>query len=149
MSMGTRSKIKRVHLKINDDPESCFLGIVSAEPDYKLSLTLNKKLNIALKSVSPVVIETESDKKLTFSRFSDTSASPHLIYDLVSNRSDKHFLFKKLKNIDYILQIHDPQNEIDTDHITTILRDTEYISAVFNLDTDMMKNNNLNHLLIH
>lgn len=147
--MGTRSKIRRVHLKINDDPISCFLGIVSAEPDYKLSLTLNKKLNITLKSVIPVVIETEPDKKLTFSRFSDTSSSPHLIYDLVSNRSDKDFLFNKLKNIDYILQIHDPQNEIDIEHIITILRDTEFISAVFNLDAGMIKNKNLNHLLIH
>ena len=147
--MGTRSKIKRVHLKINDDPESCFLGIVSAEPDYKLSLAINKKLNVTLKSDIPVIIETESDKKLTFSRFSDTTDSPHLIYDLVSNRSDKDFLLKKLKNIDYILQIFDPQNEIDIDHIISILRDTEYISAVFNLDTDMMKNKNLDHLLIH
>ena len=147
--MGTRSKIKRVHLKINDDPESCFLGIVSAEPDYKLSLAINKKLNVALKSDIPVIIETESDKKLTYSRFSDTTDSPHLIYDLVSNRSDKDFLFKKLKNIDYILQIFDPQNEIDIDHIISILRDTEYISAVFNLDNEMMKNKNLDHLLIH
>ncbi len=147
--MVTRSKIKRVHLKINEDPESSFLGVVSAEPDYKLSLSLNKHLNLALKSVSPVEIKTESSKKLTFSRFSDTSASPHLIYDLISNRSGKDFLIKKLSNIDYILQIYDPQNEIDIEHLVSILRNTEYISAVFSLDSDRMKDKNLNRLLIH
>ncbi len=149
MSMVTGSKIKRVHLKINEDLESFFLGVVSAEPDYKVSLTLNRHLNITLRNVSPVIINVESGKKLAFSRFSDTSTSPHLIYDLISNRSEKKFLFKKLKNIDYIFQIYDPQNETDIEHIVSILRDTEFISAVFNLDPDLMKDKKLNHLLIH
>ena len=147
--MGTTSKIKRVHLRINEDHESSFLGVVSAEPDYKLSLTLNKQLNISLKNVSPVIISDESDKELAFSRFSDTSASSHIIYDLTSNRSEKNFLFKKLKNIDYIFQIYDPQNEIDISNIISILRDNEFITAVFNLDSDLIKDKNLNHLLIH
>ena len=147
--MGTTSKIKRVHLRINEDHESSFLGVVSAEPDYKLSLTLNKQLNISLKNVSPVIISDESDKELAFSRFSDTSASSHIIYDLISNRSGKNFLFKKLKNIDYIFQIYDPQNEIDISNIISILRDDEFITAVFNLDSDLIKDKNLNHLLIH
>ncbi len=147
--MGTTSKIKRVHLRINEDHESSFLGVVSAEPDYKLSLTLNKQLNISLKNVSPVIISDESDKELAFSRFSDTSASSHIIYDLTSNRSEKNFLFKKLKNIDYIFQIYDPQNEIDISNIISILRDDEFITAVFNLDSDLIKDKNLNHLLIH
>jgi len=137
--MGTTSKIKRVHLRINEDHESSFLGVVSAEPDYKLSLTLNKQLNISLKNVSPVIISDESDKELAFSRFSDTSASSHIIYDLTSNRSEKNFLFKKLKNIDYIFQIYDPQNEIDISNIISILRDDEFITAVFNLDSDLIK----------
>jgi len=147
--MGTTSKIKKVHLRINEDHESSFLGVVSAEPDYKLSLTLNRQLNISLKNVSPVIISDESGKELAFSRFSDTSASPHIFYDLISNRSGKNFLFKKLKNIDYIFQIYDPQNEIDISNIISILRDNEFITAVFNLDSDLIKDKNLNHLLIH
>jgi len=148
-SMGTTSKIKRVHLRINEDRQSYFLGVVSAEPDYKLSLILNRHLNISLKNISPVIINDESGKGLNFSRFSDNSASPHLIYDLISNRSEKNFLFKKLKNIDYIFQIHDPQNEIVISNIISILRDDEFITAVFNLDSDLIKDKNLNHLLIH
>lgn len=147
--MGTTSKIKRVHLRINEDHESSFLGVVSAEPDYKISLTLNRQLNISLKNVSPVIFSDESGKELAFSRFSDTSESSHIIYDLISNRSGKNFLFKKLKNIDYIFQIYDPQNEIDISNIISILRDDEFITAVFNLDSDLIKDKNLNHLLIH
>jgi len=146
-SMGTTSKIKRVHLKISDEHKSVFLGIVFAEPDYKLSLTLNRYLNISLKNVTPVILDEESGEELVFSRFSDTSASPGLIYDLISNRSGKNFLFKKLKNIDYIFQIHDPENEINISNIAATLRDIEFITAVFNIDPELMKDKNLNHLI--
>ncbi len=147
--MGTRSKIKRVHLKLNENYQSSFLGVVSAEPDYKLSLTLNKHLNISLRNINPVVVNDDSDKELSFSRFSDSSNAPFLIYDLVSNRSGKNFLFKRLKNIDYIFQVHDPQNEININNIASTIRDDDYITAVFNLDTDLIKDKNLFHLLIH
>ena len=68
-SMGTRSKIKRVHLKVKEHDDLSFLGVVSAEPDYKLSLTLNNHLNISLRNISPVIIKDESGKELSFSRF--------------------------------------------------------------------------------
>ena len=147
--MGARSKIKRVHLKVKEHDDLSFLGVVSAEPDYKLSLTLNNHLNISLRNISPVIIKDESGKELSFSRFSDISDSPHLIIDLISNRSEKNYLFKKLKNIDYILQIHDPQNEINITNIVSSLRNAEFITAVFNLDIDLIKDKNLNHLIIH
>ncbi len=145
--MGASSKIKRVHLKVNQIFKSALLGIVSAEPDYKLSLTLNRRLKISLKNVSSVVVPDTNCEK-TFSRFSDTGTSPGLIYELVSNRSGKNILLKKLKNIDYILQVYDPDNETDTGEIITILRDTDHITAVFKLDPGTIKDKNL-HYLIH
>jgi hypothetical protein len=145
--MGASPKIKRVHLKVNQSFESALLGIVSAEPDYKLSLTLNRRLNICLKNVSPVVVPDTNCEK-TFSRFSDTGTSPGLIYELISNRSGKINLLKKLKNIDYILQVYDPDNETDTEEIIAILRDTDHITAVFRLDPGTIKDRNL-HYLIH
>jgi hypothetical protein len=111
--MGTIPKIKKVQLKVNQNFEFALLGIVSSEPDYKLSLTLNRKLKISLKNVSPLLI-LDGTSEITFSRFSDNTTSPDLTYELVSNRSGKNILLKKLKNIDYILQVYDPDNETDT-----------------------------------
>ncbi len=71
--MKATPKIKRVQLKISHDPESVLLGIVSAEPDYKLSLALNRKLGISLRNIAPVILHDEPDSELTFSRFSDSS----------------------------------------------------------------------------
>jgi hypothetical protein len=145
--MKTTPKIKRVQLRINQNDESGFLGIVSSEPDYKLSLALNKKLKISLKNTSPVIINDEPDNEMTFSRFSDSSASQNLIYDLTSNRSGKNYLIRKLKNIDYIFRIHDPDNEININQVISTLRDAECITAVFIIDPVSIKDRNLNHLI--
>ena len=145
--MRTASKIRRVHLKISQDDKSVLLGIVSAEPDYKLSLALNKNLKISLKNSSPVAVIDESGDEVTFSRFSDSAASDDLKYDLTSNRSGKSHLVKKLKNIDYIFRIHDPENETDVNQIISTLRDAEYITAVFNVDPASIKDKNLIQLI--
>ncbi len=145
--MRTTPKIKRLHLKISQNDESVLLGIVSAEPDYKLSLSLNKNLKISLKNSTPVIINNESGEEVIFSRFSDSSASQNLIYDLTSNRSGKNYLVRKLKNIDYIFRIHDPDNETNNNQIISTLRDAECITAVFNIAPESIKDRNLNHLI--
>lgn len=145
--MKTTPKIKRVQLRVYQNDESVFLGIVSSEPDYKLSLALNKNLKISLKNTSPVIINDEPDNEMTFSRFSDSSASQNLIYDLTSNRSGKNYLIRKLKNIDYIFRIHDPDNEININQVISTLRDAECITAVFSIDPESIKDRNLNHLI--
>lgn len=145
--MKTTPKIKRVHFKINQNDESVFLGIVSSEPDYKLSLALNKNLKISLKNSAPVIINDEPDNETTFSRFSDSSASQNLIYDLTSNRSGKNHLIRRLKNIDYIFRIYDPDNETNINQIISTLRKAECITAVFNINPESIKNRDLNHLI--
>ena len=80
--MSTNVKIKRVHLNLNQTDESSLIGIVSAEPDYKLSLALNKKLKISLRNVTPITFSDTNGTDLTFSRFSDISAAPDLSYNV-------------------------------------------------------------------
>ena len=139
-------KVTRVQLKINHNNEFILLGIVSAEPDYKLSLTLNKKFRISLKNISPVKINNDIGSELTFSRFSDSSSSPDRIFNLISNRSGKNFLLKKLKNVDYIFQVQNPDNEININQITASLREIDTVTAVFNIDMNTIKDKNLRYL---
>ena len=138
--MRATPKIKRVKLKTDHDPGSVLFGIVSAEPDYKLSLTLNRKLGISLRNIDPVILHDESDPEPAFSRFSDSSASSGLIYDLISNRSGKICFIRKLKNIDYIFQVHNIDNESDTNHILPTLRDIDCVTAVFRISPDTSGN---------
>jgi hypothetical protein len=145
--MKSGTKVKRVRLKDNQSSNSVIIGIVSTDPDYKLSLTLNRKLKISLKNDSPIIISEDSGNDMAFSRFSDTSGSPHHFYDLTSNRSGKNFLLKKLKNIDFIFQVHNPDDEETVRKITATLKDTESITAVFRIDPATIKDKNIQYVI--
>ena len=145
--MRSIPKIRRVQLKLNQSNESVILGIVSAEPDYKLSLALNKNLEISLKNSSPLIINGLPGNETSFSRFSYSSPSENLVYILTSNRSGKDCLVGKLKNIDYFLRIHDPDNEVNIDQAVSKLREMECITAVFNINTGSVRDKYINHLI--
>jgi hypothetical protein len=132
---------------MNQKDEFILLGVVSSEPDYKLSLSINKKFRISLKNTVPVKIGEGTDKALSFSRFSDTGRTPGIVFNLFSNRSEKNFLLKKLNNVDYIFQVYDPENESNIDQMVASLRDIESVSAVFKIDLNTFRDKNLHHLI--
>jgi len=145
--MQNIQRVKRVQLKLNQINDFLLLGLVTSEPDYKLSLTLNNKFRISLKNISPIEISDDNKSVLTFSRFSDTDSSG-IMYNLISNRSGKYFLLKKLKNIDYIFQVHDSENINNINLITDSLREIESVNAVFGIDTNTLKDKNLHYLTL-
>jgi hypothetical protein len=137
-------KITKIKFDIGENRDFILLGLVTAEPDYKLSLFINKKLGVSLKSTQ--MVKTE-DGDISFSKFSDSVTSSDQTYTLISNRSGNNFLLSKLKNIDYLLQIVFHEEEPDVDLLTRKLRETEGINAVFNIDIYSIKDRNLH--LIH
>lgn len=144
--MKSNQKVTRVQLSINHDDGLIMLGLVSSEPDYKTSLTINKRFKISLKNASPVKVNNTGQEELAFSRFSDLSKSPDISYSLISNRSGKNFLIKNLKNIDYIFIVHNNENENNIEEITAWLREIEAVNAVFNIDLNIFKDKNLHYL---
>jgi len=145
--MKSTQKVTKIKLNINPVNDFVLLGIVSADPDYKLSLALNKAFKISLKSILPVTFIDGKGNDLSFSRFSNSDSSSYIIYNLISNRSGKHFLLKKFKNIDYLLQAHDSYNEINISLISETLRDIEAITAVFILEINLLKDKNLQYII--
>jgi hypothetical protein len=147
--MKSSKKITRVQLNTtNLKDELIIIGIVSSDPDYKLSLSLNKKFRISLKNSLPLKLNVSGKQDLAFSRFSDTGRSPDIIYNLISNRSGKDYLIKNLKNIDYIFQIHNADYEIDIKTISASLREIESVNAVFNIDINNFRDKNLQYLIL-
>jgi hypothetical protein len=145
--MKNPQKIKRVQLKLNPIDEFIILGIVSTEPDYKLSLSINRKFSISLRNATPVKARDIPGEELIFSRFTDNRMAPGVVFNLVSNRIEKKFLLKNLKNVDYIFQVYDPENEHDQDDIANKLREIDSINAVFKIDLNTFKDKNLHFLI--
>ncbi len=134
-------KVTKVKLNIEQNADYILLGIVTSEPDYKLSLSLNKKFGISLRNIVPLV-----PGNLSFSRFSNLNDPDNVTFTLISNRSGKNFLINKLKNIDFLLQISNPDNDFDVTRITLSLRELETINAIFNIDINTLKDKNLHYL---
>ena len=145
--MKDTRKVTRVKLQIDHVNDFFLFGLVSSEPDYKISLALNNKFSISLKNSRPVKLPANKGSELIFSQFSDLSGSPDRTFNLVSNRSGKNFLIRKLKNVDYILYVHDPENEDDLKHLTAKLREVQGITAVFNIEFDTIKDKNLHFVI--
>jgi hypothetical protein len=145
--MRNRTKITRVQLDIDINEEYSLIGIVSAEPDYKLSLSLNRDLRFSLKNAKPVEIRGENDDVIRFSRFSDHTGINGFAANLISNKSGGALLLKKLKKIDYLLQVHSFSKEFDPGELTMSLRNIDTITAVFVLETNDIRDKNLQYLI--
>lgn len=144
--MQNTGKIKKFHLPVSDDDIPLLLGIVTPEPDYRISLKLNKKLGISLKSINPVEFRDENGNEYCFSRFSDSSSQPAPGMQLVSNRFKKNHLLPKLKNIDFIILLPGSTDEQSYGKIIAGLRETESVTGVFTIDFKSLKDKNLKYL---
>ena len=145
--MRNSQRITRIHLSVNEQDKPSVFGIVSTDPDYKLSLKLNKKLSISLRNTKPVEIQDNEGNNLIFSKFSDTSGASEALLYLVSNRSEKHFLLKKLKNIDYLLLLHNPGKSFNLELYISKIREIDSVTGVFNIEFSTLKDKNLKYLI--
>lgn len=145
--MKSRQKITRIQLDTETGKDFSLFGIVSAEPDYRLSLLINKALKISLRNEKPVSVFVDGGDELTFSRFSFHSGKNDIVWNLISNKSGKSFLISKLKKIDYLFQVYLNECKFDISGISMTLRTIEAVTAVFVLDPDELKDKNLHYLI--
>jgi hypothetical protein len=145
--MNNSQKITRIHLSVNEQDEPVILGIVTPDPDYKISLKLNKKLSISLRNTKPVEFRDNDGDDFVFSKFADSSVAPDSVFQLVSNRSGNNFLLKKLKNIDYLLIIRDPGKNFKLEQVMLQIREIDSITGVFKIDFKTLKDKNLKYLI--
>ena len=61
--MKINQKVTKVKLKVEQNNDYVLLGLVSAEPDYKLSFSLNKKFRISLKNIDYLLQIQISEKE--------------------------------------------------------------------------------------
>jgi hypothetical protein len=146
--MKGSQKITRIHLSVDDQDKPAVFGLVTTDPDYKISLKLNRKFALSLRNGDPAAADDTENAGMQFSRFIDYSGAPDILFCLVSNRTGKNFLFKQLRNIDFLFLVHDPYGGMPSSDLARKLREIESVTAVFELDPGTLKEKNIN-LLLH
>jgi hypothetical protein len=56
-------------------------------------------------------------------------------------------MLKKLKNIDYLLLLHNPAKDFSPEKVITQLREIDSITGVFNIDIRTLNDKNLKYLI--
>lgn len=137
--MSRERKITRHTIESAVPQPFFFLGVVSAEPDYRLSVMINRHLGTDLrKCPEDIIIQTATGTR-NFSRFSPENRA----FALVSNRCSGTVLLKKLKNIDYLL-VPAQQDDLKTaEQLAASLRLIPEITAVFMLDSSDTADRNI------
>ena len=129
--MSTGRKITRHTIGGEETPDFFFLGVVSSETDYRLSVMINRHLATDLrKNTDEITIRTDTGDQ-SFSRF--TTVSHDL--SLISNRSEGNLLLRKLKNIDFYILISGKADRQMAEKLAVALREIQEITAVFIIDS--------------
>ena len=140
--MRSPQKKTRHRLRVETDDPEHYLGIASAEADYRISLVLNTELGLNLKSKTPV-IKFIDNKEISFSRFTSASRYNETIYDLISNESEKEKLFPRIPSIDFILRIRNLPSADPLENIVSRLRQVREITGVFMLERGRQLDNSV------
>ena len=132
---------KDVHkLSSETDQTLLLLGISSHENDYRLSWGINESLGFKLvKSENLVSFNQRLKENQEFSTYS-FSDGEGAVFRLVANRCDNGFLLDELKNIDFLLLIEPGEAICDTKELMANVRSVPFISAVFSIDINALKN---------
>jgi len=139
--MKEKGKITRHAISPDEPRQFILLGIASAEPDYRLSVMLNKQLGISLQHAKAVSAGT-GDNVTEYSVFTTSPA----IYSLISNKYHGRLLISKLKNIDFILVIHGEPDRKKAEDIASVIRKNAVITAVFVFNSAELKDKNISLL---
>jgi len=142
-SVKEREKVTRHTIFSAEPAEFLFLGLVTAEPDYRLTVMLNRQLGISLQHSDIDIVAGSGDEAPHFSVF---TTSP-LILSLVTNRIPGNFLIRKLKTIDYLLVIHGVPDRVKAENLAAQIRKNPDITAVFVFNSTLIADRNIKLLV--
>lgn len=137
--MSREKKITRHTIDHDDPPPFFFLGVVSSEPDYRLSVMINRHLGTDLHRCPDEITVSTPAGTNKFPRF----ASENSRITLVSNRNAGSVLLRKLKNIDYLIVPCGQHERKETEELAASLRLISEITAVFIFDSRETADKNL------
>jgi hypothetical protein len=142
--MSPAKKITRHIIRKEEIPAFIFLGIVSAEPDYRLSVMLNRHLGSDFRKGSENITAISDKGTNSFSCF--ISTQPAL--KLVSNKSGEAVFMRKLGKMDFLLVPGRPSNRKNTEDLATMIRKIPEVTAVFVFNSREISDRNVSLLAL-
>lgn len=127
---------KKIHRLKNLEPETFkVVCIASHENDYRVSWSINEKLQINLKRQENHKIPIpKTDNYQEFLHYSCEENSNQISYHLLANKSEQGCLIKDMPNIDYFLKISGHLENISVLEVVNLLKEIPIIMAAFEME---------------
>ncbi len=131
---------KKLKLDIAYTPEFRAIGLFTAQKDYRLCWFLNQHLHTDLRRLPDFryTPHTQSSQGC-FSVFHYAVPKLMMHYFLVANKSHEGLLFKEPKNLDYLLLLKQPSDQLKLEPLIANIRRLSMIQAAFLLDKKLGK----------
>jgi hypothetical protein len=140
MKSNTGQNKKILKLKIDPAVNFKLIGISSHENDYRLVWAINNQLNMKfIRTESLVVTRQQLTESLEFSCFKFYDEERYLTYSLISNRCPDGFLFREIRNFDFLLRIQGEMGDKDLADFNKKIKTVAVISASFILKPEDLK----------
>ncbi len=132
---------KKVHkLDFTPDYNFTMFGIISDEKDYKLIWDINNMTGWALERVDNYLLyNRKTQNENEFPLFLYQNNDGFSIFRLISNKFNGNILLEELRNIDFLLIIHDLSGNMDLSLISSKLKKVKAIRALFPFDSARLK----------
>ena len=128
-------------IKISEEDKFDFIliGIICNHRDYRLSMVLNKKLEINLsKQDDYSVFNNKRMEDQVFSFYEYVNEEDDR-YNLISNKSQKGFLLPEQNQIDYLFIFHQIRMRPDEQELISTLKEIPIILGAYKLDATKLK----------
>ena len=104
------------------------LGIVSDEPEYKLTWSMNEALRTSFRRMEDLSLyHRKGQSEQRFSLYLYEEENTMLTYRIIRNRSENGHFLSDLKNIDYVIHI---QGELDTTRVSEFIRQANRLDTI-------------------
>lgn len=130
--------MNRLTLKYELDLDFVLIAITSQLKDYLICFKLNKQLNINFYKIDELTIETNSSCSF-FSRYHYQTPESEIDLYLLANKGSVGYLLPEMKNVDYLMIIHNYISEEEIEQLIDGINKLPEIQVALELDPKQLK----------
>jgi transcription initiation factor IIF auxiliary subunit len=136
-----KSRITKNYISLTDEQKFDFIliGILCEKKDYRISMELNKKLEINLsKEDEYTVFNSKRMEDKSFSFYEYTTEEDDR-FNLISNKSQKGFLLPELNQIDYLFVVRLSRMALEENEIINAIKEIPIVLGAYKLEASQLK----------
>lgn len=135
--------VKKIVLNLDYAHPFKAIGIFSPQKDYRMCWLLNRHLEINLRRIRDFSIAPgQAQESMAFPVYRYEVERLLVDYSLLANRASGVVLFPEPRNMDFLLLLRNPSDQLDIEKLLVGIRKIPYVQAAFPVGGKLGKQEN-------